>query len=203
MRDGGEGPGGEEPGKKRTLGDGHVHLAMGLVRRAENSTLGLAPGRVDHPLAQGDLEQDPQEHSHEEAAGKLRGHELPTQKDEKDKAQLEDQVGGRELEDDGVHEAGAAAEKRPGHGNRGVRTGGAGCAQAASEHEAFHVRPAKRACHGALRNHRLDHRRQKKAEGEWPEDLPQHEERELQGVQDRVDDEQADLAPDQPLDGVV
>src|SRR6266568_955120 len=33
--------------------------------------------------------------------------------------------------------------------------------------------------------------------------FPEHEERDLQGMQDRVDDEQSGLAPHQPLDSVV
>src|SRR5207245_9683971 len=61
----------------------------------------------------------------------------------------------------------------------------------------------QRARHGPLRNHRLDHGREQEAEGQWPEDLPEHVEGDLKGMQDRANHEQFDLAPHQPLDRVV
>ncbi len=41
-----------------------------------------------------------------------------------------------------------------------------------------------------FRNDRLDHHREQKAEGERPQDLPQHEKRDLRCMQDGVDDKQ-------------
>src|SRR6266581_4440925 len=105
MRDCSEPARREEPGQKRPICDGYVHLAVGLMGRPENAASGLPLRIVDHPPAQGHLEEDPEDHSHQEAARKLRGDELPTQKDEQHEAELEDQVGGRELENDRVDEA--------------------------------------------------------------------------------------------------
>ena len=81
MRDRGERPRRDEPGEKRPVGDGDVHLTVSFMRRAENSAVGLALGVIDHPLAQRHLEEDPQDHRHEESARELCGDELPTQKD--------------------------------------------------------------------------------------------------------------------------
>ncbi len=203
MRDGGERSRGEEPREKGPFRDGQVHLAVCLVRRAEDSTLSLALGIVNHPLPQRHLEEDPEDHRHEKAAGELGGDELPSQQDQEDEAQLEDEVGGSELEDDRVDEAGPSPEERPGHGNSRVRAGRARRAEAAGEDETLEVGLPECARHSALRNDRLDHGREQEAEGERPEDLPEHEERDLQGVQDRVDRVHSDLAPHQSLNRIV
>src|SRR5205823_1791819 len=129
--------------------------------------------------------------------------ELPAEKDEEDKAELEDEVGGRELEDDRVDETRSSAEERSGHRNRRIRAGRARSAEATSQDEAFQVRSAQRAGHRPLRNDGLDHGREQEAESERPEDLPEHEEGELQCMHDRVDDKQSRLAPDQTLDRFV
>ena len=83
---------------------------MGLVGRAEHSALRLAPRRIDHALAQRHLEQDPEDHRHQQAARELGSDELPAEEDEQDQAQLEDQVGRGELEDDRVDKARSPAE---------------------------------------------------------------------------------------------
>src|SRR3989454_3878251 len=171
--------------------------------RAEDTAICLQPGLVDHPLTQRYLEENPQQQRHQEAAGKFGGYDLPAQKDEEDEAELEAQVGRRELEDDRVDETGSSAEESPGHRNRRIRAGRARSAQAACEKETLQVGSAQRAGHGPLRNDCLDHCREQEAKGEWPEDLPEHEEGELQRVQDRADYKHFDLAPHQALDRVI
>ena len=125
--------------------------------RAKDSALGLALRVIDHPLTQRHLEEDPQDHRHEEATRELGRQELPTQQDEQDETQLEHQVGRGELEDDRVDEAGPPSEEGPGYGHRGVRAGRARRAEAARQHEAFQVGPAQRVRNRPLRNDGLDH----------------------------------------------
>src|SRR2546423_14133834 len=96
---------------------------MRLMGRAEASAIRLTPGFVDPPLTQSHLEQNPEQHRHQKAARELGGDELPAEQDQEDEAELEDEVGGRELEDDRVGETRSSAKERSGHRNRSIRAG--------------------------------------------------------------------------------
>src|SRR5205814_549875 len=89
-----------------------------------------------------------QNESGTQAARDLGGQELPADEDQQHKAQLDDQVGGRELEDHRVREVGALAEQGARDGHRRVRAARAGGPEGTGERKASKVRPPERPRHG-------------------------------------------------------
>ncbi len=88
--------------------------------------------------------------------------------------ELDDEVGGGDLERHGGGEAGPLDEQRTGQGHRRIGAGGGGGAEAGGEGQgAWSVIPQqandRRAAHQGL-----DDRRQGEAQDQGPEDLPGH-----------------------------
>ena len=128
------------------------------LHAALESAVGLLARLVDETPAQRVLEDDGQDGDHQQAAGELGGQELPAQQDEQHEAELEDEVGRGELEDDRVGEVRAAAEECAPHGHRGIGAAGGSRPEATGEKESLEVGAAQGAGDGPLRHHGLDHR---------------------------------------------
>src|SRR5262249_31913765 len=79
------------------------------------------PPRLPPPArAKGVLEAHARNSDHQQAPRQLGGQKLPAQEDKEHEAKLEDQVGGREFEDDRVREMGALAKERAGYRHRRI-----------------------------------------------------------------------------------
>ena len=98
-------------------------------------------------------------------------------------AELDHQVGGGELERHRGGEVGALAEERPGQGHRGVGAGRRGRAEAGGDRQRTRRVVRQEAAHLSLRDDGLDRRRQREAQDQRPEDLPEHPERERERVE--------------------
>ena len=60
---------------------------------AQQAAVSLPARLFDEAPAQRESEDDREQHDHHQAAGELRGQELPAEKDEEHEAELKDQVG--------------------------------------------------------------------------------------------------------------
>ena len=107
----------QRPPRRR---DGHVHggVAFHATRPAPLSAWRRAASRIGR--AQEQPEPQRHEHDHDRAAHELGQRELPAEEEGQDDAELDDEVGGGDLEDHGGGEARTLAEQRPGQGHRRV-----------------------------------------------------------------------------------
>src|SRR5713226_2304286 len=139
------------------------------------------------PRAQGVLEDDREDRDHQQPARKLSRNELPAEQDQQHDAELEDEVGAGELEQDGVDEGRSPAKEPAGDGDRGVGAAGAGGAEERRERYAAKVVLAERTDDRLLGDDRLHDRGDDEAKRERPQDLPEHEEGHLQRLPDGLE----------------
>ena len=149
VADRGECPRRKQPGKKGTVGDRHIHLAVAL-HLPHQALLGLGSRRLDHAGAKRVLEDDGEDRDHQQPAGELSSHELPAEQHEQDQAELEYQVGTRELEDDRVSEVRSLSEQAAGHRDRRIRAARARGTGEGREGDSAKVGSAEDPDHGAL-----------------------------------------------------
>ena len=163
--------------------------------RAREALRGLLSRRVDQLRA----DEEPEEHGHQDdddrTADELRERELPTEQQRQDDAQLDDQVGARDLEDDRRDEARPFAEQRARHRHGGVRARRAGDAQPGGLGECRRPIVAEHARDGLAAYDGLDDRRQREPEDQRPGDLPGHRPGHLECVAEGGEDGRDQLAP--------
>src|SRR5437667_307848 len=88
----------------------HSTAASGTLP-TEQTAFRLPAGALHQGRTQRQAEHDRQENDHGQAAGELRSEKLPAEQDEQHQAELEDEVGGGELEDDRVGQSGALSKE--------------------------------------------------------------------------------------------
>src|ERR1700674_4159239 len=93
--------GGEQTPDQRTIGYRNVHGCVAL-HPAKQTPLCLTLGSLDERTPQCQTKQEREEHHHHQATRELGSKKLPAEKNEQHQAELEDEVGGREFEDDRV-----------------------------------------------------------------------------------------------------
>src|SRR5438093_450467 len=81
--------------------------------------------------------------------------EPPAHEHDHDDAQLEDEIGGRQLERHGGGEVRALAEDRTGERDGGIGTAGGGGAEAERDHDRARPIVGQKPAHLAMRDHRL------------------------------------------------
>src|SRR5207253_261751 len=102
--------------------------------------------------------------------------------------ELEHEVGARELEEDGVTEGRSFPEQPAGHRDGSVRAARACGAEHSREADPAKIVCAEGSDHGFSGDERLDNCGDQEAEGEGPQDLPEHEKSHLKGFPDCIDD---------------
>ena len=127
------------------------------------------------------------QHDHQRAADELGEGELPADQQRQDQPELDDEVGGGELERHRRGEVGALAEQRSGQRDRCVGAGRRRGAEARSRSARLRGRSSgsNRGDRG-LADERLDDRGQREPEDQRPGHLPRHRAGFDQGVQGRV-----------------
>ena len=125
-----------------------------------------------------------QEDDHDRAADELGRRELPTHQDDEHDAELDHEVGRREHEDHRGDEVGALLEQRLAHRGRRVGARRRHHAQPARARDGARAMVAHDPFHLLARRERLDRARQREAEDQRPERLPEHEEALAQAVPD-------------------
>ncbi len=186
VADGGEAPGGGELLEQGAFVERHVHLGVAL-HGANEALLGLLTGLLDHVGLEEAPEEEGEEDDHQGSADELGRSELPADEDGEEDAELDDEVGGGELEGHCGGEVGALAEEGAGEGDGGVGARGGGGAEPGGGGEGARGVVGKEAGHLGLGDDGLDDGREGEAEDEGPEDLPEHGEGEVEGVSDCVD----------------
>ncbi len=162
------------------------------LHRADQTPVGLLARLVDQPLLQEDPERDRDEDDHQRAADELADDELPAHQQPEHDPELGDEVGRGDLERDRSGEVGAAAEERPGERDRRVRARRRGRAEAGRDRQRLRAVIRHQSTHLLFRDDGLDETREREAEDQRPENLPEHPERE----RERVDELPAHIGGD-------
>ncbi len=174
--------------------DRHVHGGVAL-HRPGHALERLLAGCVDQLRTDEEPEEQRHQDDDDRAAHELRERELPAEQQRQDDAQLDDQVGARDLEDDGRDEARALAEQRARHRHRGVRAGRAGDAQPGGLGERRRPIVTQHPRDGLAAYDGLDDGRQGEPEDQRPGDLPGHRPGHREGVAERREGGRDRLAP--------
>src|SRR6266536_1402747 len=162
--------------------------AMSRQTAAQSMAKYPAAGRLHDAVPDEHPECHRQQQDHQRPADELGEREPPAQQERHDDAQLDDEVGGGDLEGHRGGEVRSLPDQRPGQRHRGVRAGAGRGAQPGRDgqaagpivrHQPDDLLPAY---------YRLHHRGQEETEDQRPQDLPAHRpgdrQRVTQGVQD-------------------
>ena len=161
---------------------GHVHLGVAL-HPPEQAAVRFRARLLDQLPLEEDAEEQRQQHDHDRPADELAECELPAEQQCHDDPELDHQVRGGKLECHRRGEVGALAEQRARQRDGGVRARRRGGAEAGREAQRARRIVGHQPPHLALRHHRLHRPRQREAEDQRPEDLPEHAEGEAERVE--------------------
>jgi len=143
--------------------EAHVHggVAFHLAGEVEH---GLLVRGGDDLWPERRAEEEDDECDHDGTADELGCHEAPAEEDGEENAELDDQIGGGELEGDGGDEVCAFAEERAREGGCCVGAGGAGCAESRGDDDGLCGRIGEELADFFLGDAGFDGRREEEAE---------------------------------------
>jgi hypothetical protein len=166
---------------------GHVHLGVTL-HAAEHAPVRLVTRLVDQPPLEEDAEEQRHKDDHQRPADELAERELPAEQQRHKDPELDHQVRRGELERHRRREIRALAKQRARKRNGGVGAGRGGGTKAAGDPNRARRVVRHEPTHLPLRHHGLHCTREREAEDQRPEDLPEHPERERERLHDLAAD---------------
>ena len=159
---------------ERAFVKAHVHGGVALHATGE-AEVGMGAGDFDEARAEGGAEKDDQHGDHDGPADEFGRHELPSEEDAEENAELDDEVGGGELECHGGDEVGPFTKESTGERSRCVGAGRGGRAESGGLEDGAWGGVWEETGELGFGDDGFDDGGDKEAERECPEYLPGHD----------------------------